>query len=46
MDLKGFVDGLEAGGFDGMAVIEYEADPEDPVPALKGCVEAMRALVG
>ena len=46
LDLKAFVDGLEAGGFDGMAVIEYEADPEDPVPALKRCVEAMRALVG
>ena len=27
--------GLEVGGFDGVAVIEYEADPEDPVPALK-----------
>ena len=46
LDLKAFVDGLEAGGFDGIAVIEYEADPEDPVPALKGCVEAMRVLVG
>ncbi|NKB69262.1 MAG: TIM barrel protein [Candidatus Latescibacteria bacterium] len=46
LDLKGFIDALEAGGFDGMAVIEYEADPENPVPALKACVEAMRATVG
>jgi len=46
LDLKGFVEGLKAGGFDGMAVIEYEADPEDPVPALKACVEAMRSTVG
>ncbi|MEM7539073.1 MAG: sugar phosphate isomerase/epimerase [Chloroflexota bacterium] len=46
MDLKGFVDVLEAGGFDGMAVIEYEADVENPVPALKACVDAMRAMVG
>ena len=46
LDLKGFVDALETGGFNGMAVIEYEADPEDPVPALKACVEAMRTTVG
>lgn len=44
LDLRAFVDALEAGGFDGMAVIEYEADPENPVPALKACVEAMRAM--
>lgn len=45
LDLPGFVKALEDGGFDGMAVIEYEADPEKPVPALKQCVERMRALV-
>jgi len=27
-------------------VIEYEADVENPVPALKNCVEKMRALAG
>jgi len=26
-----------------MAVIEYESDPQNPVPALKRCVEAMRS---
>jgi len=40
-----FVKALENGGFDGMAVIEYEGDPDNPVPALKGCVEKMRSLV-
>ena len=29
-----------------MAVIEYEADVENPVPALTKCVETMRALAG
>jgi len=46
LDLKAFVAELESGGFDGMAVIEYEADPENPVPALKECVENMRNTVG
>ncbi|MCA9838537.1 MAG: sugar phosphate isomerase/epimerase [Trueperaceae bacterium] len=44
LQLKDFVAALEAGGFDGMAVIEYEADPENPVPALKACVDAMRSM--
>jgi len=42
LDLPAFVQELNTGGFDGMAVIEYEADPENPTPALKRCVEAMR----
>jgi len=41
--LQAFVDALNQNGFDGMAVIEYEADPENPTPARKRCVEAMRA---
>ncbi|MEM8737237.1 MAG: sugar phosphate isomerase/epimerase [Planctomycetota bacterium] len=44
LDLPAFVAALEAGGFDGMAVIEYEADVENPVPALTRCVEEMRKL--
>ena len=43
LDLPAFVGALEQTGFDGYAVIEYEADVEDPVPALKKCVESMRA---
>jgi sugar phosphate isomerase/epimerase len=44
LDLPAFVEALEEGGFDGMAIIEYEADPENPVPALKTCVQTMRRL--
>ena len=29
-----------------MAVIEYEADVQNPVPALTKCVASMRALTG
>ena len=44
LDLPAFVAALEDGGFDGMAVIEYEADVENPVPALTKCVQEMRSL--
>jgi sugar phosphate isomerase/epimerase len=46
LDLPAFVTALNEGGFNGMSVIEYEGDVENPVPALKGCVEAMRKQVG
>lgn len=45
LDLPAFAKGLLAGGFDGMAVIEYEADVENPEPALKRCVDSMRAAL-
>lgn len=45
LDLKGLVAELEAQKFDGISVLEYEADPQDPVPALKACVERMRSIV-
>lgn len=44
LDLPNFVKALDAANFDGMAVVEYEADPENPTPALKRCVEAMRKI--
>ncbi|PCJ59680.1 MAG: hypothetical protein COA79_09760 [Planctomycetota bacterium] len=44
LDLPEFVSALEETGFDGMAVIEYEADADNPVPALTECVSKMRAL--
>lgn len=43
LDLPSLLDALEETAFDGMAVIEYEADVENPVPALKRCVDSMRA---
>lgn len=45
LNLPELVSALNETGFDGMAVIEYEADVEDPVPALKRCVESMRKSV-
>jgi sugar phosphate isomerase/epimerase len=44
LDLPAFVKALKAGNFDGMSVIEYEADPANPVPALTECVKQMRAV--
>ncbi len=46
LDLPAFVRALEANDFNGMAVIEYEADVENPVPALTECVNKMRSLAG
>jgi len=46
LDLPAFVQALEANNFNGMAVIEYEADVENPVPALTECVNKMRSLAG
>ncbi len=46
LDLPAFVKALDAEGFDGMAVIEYEGDVKNPVPALKNCVKAMRSSGG
>ena len=35
---------LDDVGFDGFAVIEYEADPQDPAKAIKTSVERIRAV--
>jgi len=43
LNLPAFNQALVDGGFNGMAVIEYEADVESPDAALKRCVESMRA---
>ncbi|MDQ8202316.1 sugar phosphate isomerase/epimerase [Pelagicoccus sp. SDUM812003] len=44
LDLPKLLATLKAQGFDGVGILEYEADPENPVPALKACVEKMRSL--
>lgn len=46
LNLPAFVKALNDTGFDGMAVIEYEADAENPVPALTECVKAVRKVTG
>ncbi len=45
LDLPAFARTLQENGFDGISVIEYEANPENPDPALKQCVESMRAVL-
>jgi sugar phosphate isomerase/epimerase len=45
LDLPAFTAALREGGFNGMAVIEYEGDVENPDPALKRCIESMRATL-
>jgi sugar phosphate isomerase/epimerase len=45
LDLKEFRKALMESNFNGFSVLEYEADPENPVPALRRCVERMRQAV-
>ncbi|MDP0498279.1 MAG: sugar phosphate isomerase/epimerase [Verrucomicrobiota bacterium JB024] len=45
LDLPAYVAALKADSYTGMAVVEYEADPENPVPALKNCVEQMKKVL-
>jgi len=45
LDLPAFSKALLEVGFDGMAVIEYEADVEQPDAALKSCVDSMRKVL-
>jgi len=45
LDLAAFVDVLKKIDFSGYAVLEYEGDVENPVPALSRCVAAVRECV-
>lgn len=45
LDLPAFTKALTTVGFKGMAVIEYEAEVENPVPALGRCVQSMQAAM-
>lgn len=45
LDLPLFVKTLEKVGFHGFNVIEYEADAENPVPALTECVQVLSKLM-
>jgi inosose dehydratase len=44
LDLPGLLKLIESNENVKMTVLEYEGDVEDPVPALKECVDAVRAL--
>ncbi|MGD8237153.1 MAG: sugar phosphate isomerase/epimerase family protein, partial [Armatimonadota bacterium] len=41
LDLPGLLKAMDEVGFDGYVVLEYEGDVDNPVPALKECVEAV-----
>lgn len=41
LDVAGVVRALKDTGFDGYASIEYEGEPDDPVPNIQRCVEAL-----
>jgi len=42
LDLKGLLGYLDETNFDGTLTLEYEGDYNDPIPATKQCVEAVR----
>jgi len=42
LNIDGLTEFLVASNFDGFLTLEYEGDVEDPVPALKKCVEVIR----
>lgn len=42
LDLPGLLKALDNVGFEGPAILEYEGDVDDPVPAVSNCVKAMR----
>jgi len=44
LDLAGLVEACREVDFNGYAVLEYEGDVESPVPAVRKCVEAVRAV--
>jgi sugar phosphate isomerase/epimerase len=44
LDLPAFVAAVEAVGFKGYAVFEYEGSPENPMPKLHECVAALAAV--
>jgi sugar phosphate isomerase/epimerase len=45
LDLPAFLAALRKVGFAGLPIIEYEADPSNPMPALKECVSRVRAVL-
>lgn len=45
LDLAQFISGLQQMSFHGPAVIEYEGDRNNPVPALIECVNKIRSAI-
>ena len=44
LDMPGLAAALDDIGFDGPLILEYEGEVDNPMPALKSCVEAMRTV--
>lgn len=44
VDLPAFVRAVEEVGFKGSCTLEYEAEPENPLPALQKCAAAIRSV--
>ena len=42
--MPGLAAALDDIGFDGPLILEYEGEVDNPMPALKSCVEAMRTV--
>ena len=45
LKLKDLLKAMQDAGYAGSVVIEYEADVDNPAPALTGCVQAVRAAM-
>ncbi|MEW6360153.1 MAG: sugar phosphate isomerase/epimerase [Planctomycetota bacterium] len=45
LDLVGFLQALKEIGFKGYFSLEYESDPDDPVPAMRECLANTRATI-
>ena len=45
LDLPTFMRRLEDIGFDGYLSIEYEGDPDHPLPQVKECVRVVQAVI-
>jgi sugar phosphate isomerase/epimerase len=44
LDLPAFVRAVDEVGFDGSCTLEYEAEPDNPLPALLQCANAIRTM--
>lgn len=42
LNLPAFLRALNGAGFEGVPILEYEADTDDPLPALTQCVRRVR----
>lgn len=46
LDLKGLFGEMRSRGVNGLCILEYEGDVDNPVPALRRCVEQVAAAMG